>query len=480
MSPALDTGFLASALAPSGPKLVVLPAPPLAPLAILRSIRKGEAWLLERADETLLGLGAAEASALSSAPFPAIEAHRRRANARALVVHPDACPALAGRFPITLFGAAFEPGAGAAEPWLDHGDGRVVTPRFTLLRASERAVLAIAADGGLSPARLAVLVAELGALTSPTPAPHASAGSNAARLDPASAEPFLDAVEEAREAIARGALEKVVCARRVSVSSERDLVAEDVFERLPRASLRFLVRRGRSSLVGASPEHLFRKRGARLSSEALAGTRSDDEDAAALLASGKDRAEHAPVVRAIHDALVSLGARVAIDDAPRLRHAANVVHLRTAIEAELPPTVEATALLAALHPTPALGGSPREAAMAFIRAHEAPRGWYGGPLGTIDREGDAEVHVVLRAGVVRGARAFAFAGGGVVRSSDPRAELQETRLKLAPLLAALGVASPADAASSLEAGAPAATGEESVRVAREPACFGEASPEARA
>lgn len=99
----------------------------------------------------------------------------------------------------------------------------------------------------------------------------------------------------------------------------------------------------------------------------------------------------------------------------------------------------AAALAAALHPTPAVGGVPAEAALAHIAAHEPhARGWYAGPIGWIDARGDAEVGVALRSGLVRGASAWIYAGAGIVEGSEPGAEWEETELKLRPLREAIG------------------------------------------
>ena len=439
MSPG-DTLF--AALLEGGPRLVVMPAPILDPLAVLRSTRKCDAWWLERpasaegVDETLLGLGVA----LDGDPDEALPSLLERVRALPRVVHEGCEASLVERLPLTFFGRAFSSGARGEEPWSDHGDGRAVLARWTYVREGGRAVLAFAsaADtwrGGASLAR-----AELDAILGASRAPRTSAPR--ARLETTSPAVFHDRVEAARAAIARGELTKVVCSRRATATTESDLVAEDVIERLPpSAALRFFVRRGASTLLGATPERLFRKTGTKVWTEALAGTRAGGPSRSeeALLASAKDLSEHAPVVEAIVTRLTRLGADVRADATPRLKHAANVVHLRTAIEARVPETTSALELLDALHPTPAVGGTPREAAEAFIRTHEPPRGWYSGPLGWIDARGDADVHVMLRCAVVRGARAWVFAGGGIVASSDPRAEHAETELKMAPMLRALGV-----------------------------------------
>jgi isochorismate synthase EntC len=95
-------------------------------------------------------------------------------------------------------------------------------------------------------------------------------------------------------------------------------------------------------------------------------------------------------------------------------------------------------LVAELHPTPAVGGAPRENALAWLRNHEGlERGWYAGPLGWLTPEGEGEFTVALRSLLLRDSEATLYAGAGIVAGSDPEAELVETRLKLRTALGAL-------------------------------------------
>ena len=125
---------------------------------------------------------------------------------------------------------------------------------------------------------------------------------------------------------------------------------------------------------------------------------------------------------------------------PEVRRLRHVLHLRTPIIARLHDPCHVLELVARLHPTPAVGGVPTEAALAWIREHEPDeRGWYAGPVGWLDAEGDGSFAVALRSGVLEPGRVHLYAGNGIVRGSHAESELAETRLKLASLLAALGV-----------------------------------------
>jgi isochorismate synthase len=197
--------------------------------------------------------------------------------------------------------------------------------------------------------------------------------------------------------------------------------------------------------VGASPEVLVRRFGRSVTSVPMAGTvgRADephDDDAAVarLVASPKEAIEHRFVVDAVRE---TLAARC---DAVRARgpvpvRLATVTHLATTVEATLRDAdVTALDLALALHPTPAVGGTPRDAALALLAELEPePRGCYGGPVGWVDAHGDGEFVVALRCAHLDGATARLYAGAGVVDGSDPGEEWDETEAKLAPMRRAL-------------------------------------------
>jgi isochorismate synthase len=201
-------------------------------------------------------------------------------------------------------------------------------------------------------------------------------------------------------------------------------------------------------LVGASPELLVSRRGLQVLSHPLAGSarrRADPlEDAAAaqaLLASAKDHDEHRYVVEAITDALTPWCVSLQAPAQPALERTASMWHLGTRIEATLrDPATPVAALLAALHPTPAVCGTPRAAALAAIRALEPQsRGFYAGAVGWMDAQGDGEWYVAIRCARVQGHVARVYAGAGIVAGSQPALEVAETAAKFGALLTALGV-----------------------------------------
>lgn len=200
-----------------------------------------------------------------------------------------------------------------------------------------------------------------------------------------------------------------------------------------------------STFLGASPELLVGLSGSDVNALGLAGSAqrgtTDQEDerlGQALLESAKDRIEHETVVRAIREALTDATSVLRAPNQPRLRRFRNIQHLATEISGTVLPGIDVLELVERLHPTPAVCGWPTDAARKVIAAHEhMDRGWYAGPIGWIDAAGDGEFAVALRSALVRGTRAWLFAGNGIMGDSDPASELAEVDLKFSPLTEAL-------------------------------------------
>jgi len=238
-----------------------------------------------------------------------------------------------------------------------------------------------------------------------------------------------------------------VLARAVDVRTPTPLVVADVVRRLRSlhpSCMVFSV----EGFVGASPELLVGRNGRDVQSHPLAGTvaRSGDPETdarlgASLMASTKDRWEHALVVDAIAAALTPVCPQLDVPDAPSIVPLRNVSHLGTHIQGTLPaggPVPTALELAARLHPTPAVGGAPTARALAMIAELEPHgRGRYAGPVGWVDAAGNGEWAVGIRSAHIGGDRARMMAGVGIVADSDPEEELAETQLKLQALLAAV-------------------------------------------
>ena len=250
-------------------------------------------------------------------------------------------------------------------------------------------------------------------------------------------------------AVGRGRLDKVVLARRVGVRSPLELDPPNALRRLAAAgpeSTTFAFVRGGVTFLGATPERLARTEGRDFRTVALAGSTARGADeaedarlAAALLASDKDREEHAVVVEMLRDALSPIVDRLEVAPEPGVLPLRHLQHLVTRVEGTLREETGILALAERLHPTPAVGGEPRATALDLIAEHEGfDRGWYAGPVGWLGADGDGELMVALRCGLVDGQDATLFAGCGIVADSDPAREWEESRIKLRPVASALG------------------------------------------
>jgi menaquinone-specific isochorismate synthase len=346
---------------------------------------------------------------------------------------PATSPAAGGVEPVAL------PLAAGAIPFDERSPGELVVPAV---------VLEPAADGGLQVSSIA--------LGADPPDPVELAGrlaAGAARQDwPRRVTigsrwqrpQWRAAVETILRAIRGGRLDKAVLAREVTVEADRPFGRAAVLGRLAeRAGGAYLYASG--GFVGASPELLIARHGRLAGSRPLAGTvprgATPAEEArrqAWLRTSAKEALEHRLVVEAVAGALAKAAERVevAATDVVRLP---TVAHLATAITAELDePAPSALDLVALLHPTPAVAGTPREEALELLAALEpGGRGLYGGPVGWMDAAGDGEWAVALRCASLDGPRARLVAGAGIVAGSDPDAEWDETASKLQAMLEVL-------------------------------------------
>ena len=350
-----------------------------------------------------------------------------------------------------LFGGfAFQAGTPRTQHWAPFGEARFVLPELGYLVENGRGNLFVSAgtrrlaERG-ERQRLSGLVLDALARLERAAPLSAHAASAPANLEEGSPEEWTELVEAIVREIAQGALEKVVLSRRVTVELSRRLDPAELLARLrveAPESTRFLVRREGSVFLGATPERLAKKYGASLETEAVAGSVSTHERQAArrLLESTKDLAEHALVVREIVRALEPLAERIEKPSEPELHELRHVLHLRTPIRAELRGLPHLIQVVERLHPTPAVGGAPSARALEWIATHERDeRGWYAGPVGWFDVDGDGEMAVALRSGVLEANRAHLYVGAGIVEHSVPEAELAETRWKLQTLLSALGI-----------------------------------------
>jgi salicylate biosynthesis isochorismate synthase len=421
---------------------------------IAASRRAGEPWFcLEQPDRGGWALGAVGAVEVLEARGPdrflEVSERWRVLAARALADPPEG-PTGGGL--VAVGGFAFAAGGGDAPLWQGFAPASLIVPELSLARRDGEVRLtvnvAVTPDDTVAEllARVTARVRSLRSRELPLLDPAPTGRYRV--VSPMPAAHYEEAVARAVERIRAGELEKIVLAREVQVHAP---AAHDpaALLGLLRAEFPscyvFAVGRGDSTFMAASPELLIRREGQRASTVALAGSTRRSADPSVdthlgeqLLRSDKDREENAIVARRIAEALRPHSVWVTATPEPAVVQVANIQHLARPIRAQLASPMDAVELAGLLHPTPAVGGEPWRAAESLIPALEGlDRGWYAGPVGWTDANGDGEFCVALRCALLRGPVAHCYAGCGIVRDSDPAAELAETEVKFGAMLPGL-------------------------------------------
>lgn len=344
--------------------------------------------------------------------------------------------------------AAQQPGTGpvafGALPFLPGAPAELVVPELVVARDADgtRWITTVTSIDAPVPDALALLDAALADTAAPGTQPGPSSFEVRSTRPP---HEWTEAVAAATARIRAGELDKVVLAREVIVTADAPIPVATVLTRLGQAypdCFLYLV----DGYCGASPELLVSRTGDVVRAQPMAGTkprRGDPEAdavlAAELLASATYRQEHQVTIDAVHDTLLTFSSYVDYEPVPSVVPLANVVHLATQVEGRLShPPASILELVAALHPTPAVCGRPRQAALAVIaELEELDRGRYAGAVGWVDAAGNGEWAVAIRGAEIDGPVARVIAGNGMVGDSDPPTELIETRAKLQGMLSAI-------------------------------------------
>ncbi len=347
-------------------------------------------------------------------------------------------------------GFRFDMDAAESEEWSAFGTFTFTLPRFEYVVQDHRSVLAcnliLPRDAG----RLEDILNEVDALAFPPAEVSAALPIPISRSDAPDRDEWHRDVDWALRAFRRGPLKKVVLARRAKFGFSDVLDPFALLEHLRAGTANcfhfgFQYRPG-EAFVGATPERLFRRSGRRIWTEAVAGTRprgdTEEEDERLLrelLDSEKDQREHAYVRDSIRDALRPLTEAFYIDPVASEMKLAHGWHLVSRSRGVLHADVHGSEVMAALHPTPAVGGYPTAGALEAIRTLEPfDRGWYAGPVGWIGSRG-AEFAVALRCGLVQGDTLSLYSGAGIVEGSQPAAEWNEIEQKIGDFLKIFGL-----------------------------------------
>lgn len=260
---------------------------------------------------------------------------------------------------------------------------------------------------------------------------------------------WMESIDTAKNSIKLGEFKKIVLAREVTLKLDREpsptLMLNHLRNEYP-TCYTFMIRMDKGSVfLGCTPEKLVALRSTFILTDGLAGTISRGKTATEdtilerrLLQSDKDLVEHGFVVEAIGSRLKEITHNINFPEQPGIRKYTNVQHLYTPITASLNKNVTPLQIIEKLHPTPAVGGHPREMTLQHIQNLEKiDRGWYAGPVGWLNSNGRGEFCVAIRSGLIQQNVIRFYAGCGIVSESDPESEWNETNLKLIPMLSAL-------------------------------------------
>lgn len=343
---------------------------------------------------------------------------------------------------IRVFGGCrFDAASHNSSDWADFPDEYFFVPKAEIIRSGGRTTLAVnLSDNETDLSDVSNWLERLGD-TGAAPRPGVLT-----RWDQPNFTGWAEAVDRALQEFQSGPLEKVVLARKSCLELTETITPFALVEILAGgapACFHFCLQPTANSgaFLGASPELLFRREGARLESEAVAGTRprsldtvEDERLESQLLKMSKEQLEHRLVVDSLETTFCELCADFSQDTAPSVLKLSRVQHLRTAFSGELKDGVGDDAILRAFHPTPATCGSPCAAAARFIAVNELfDRGWYAGPVGFVSRD-EAEFAVAIRSMLWLGRKTHVYAGAGIVDGSESEREWNELEDKIAGVL----------------------------------------------
>lgn len=257
------------------------------------------------------------------------------------------------------------------------------------------------------------------------------------------------AVQKAKDKINHQEAQKIVLARELRLQLDRQVEISPILHHLLETqptSYVFAIEMDGDCFVGATPERLVKIEGKQVLSTCLAGTaprgqtqEEDEHIKEALLQDRKNLEEHHQVVKMITNAMHRYCDEVQVAPNPIVYQLKNLQHLYTPVSGLLKSGYSIFDIAKELHPTPALGGTPTNYALKFIREHELlDRGWYGAPIGWVDGNQNGELAVAIRSALIQYDQASLFAGCGIMGDSDIQTEYEETNIKFQPMLTVFG------------------------------------------
>ncbi|KON86638.1 isochorismate synthase [Sporosarcina globispora] len=353
--------------------------------------------------------------------------------------------------PVMFGGFSFDPLKQKTKLWSKYSDSLFHVPTYMYSEMNGQAYLTtnVVCTQHDGESLFEKIVAERGMLIASIKGYHPESSNPLREEADINPEKWMNTVDSVVDELKSGPLKKVVLARESRLKYEKPIEIERVLSNLmelQRESFIFAFESNGDCFIGASPERLIKKYGENVFTTCLAGSiprgKTEEDDhilGEALLHDQKNLTEHQYVVDMIKEAMEESCSEVELPDKPQLMKMRDIQHLYTPVIGKTKGEASLLALVDRLHPTPALGGLPKRAAVEKIReVEELDRGFYAAPLGWMDFRGNGEYAVAIRSGLIQGNEASLFAGCGVVQDSNAESEYQETKIKFRPMLTALG------------------------------------------
>ncbi|MFN4215010.1 isochorismate synthase MenF [Exiguobacterium sp.] len=335
--------------------------------------------------------------------------------------------------------------------WEAFGEASLVVPKFLYRRLGDKHTLTVSTlvSANRSVEQYLIQLADQLAQFNALHAPDVETPTYSQVKD--GVDHFKSSFQQAKQYINEEKVEKIVIAREeIYQTSDEAFPFAQTLRHLSDQQLGsyvFLYQPKREiGFFGATPERLLKKQGPYIETAAIAGTmKRPDTDSEAeiakaqLLHDRKNLEEHQIVVKAIKNALSPYAATIKAPESPQVLETRSVYHLHTPIQATLDTNASILSIIESLHPTPALGGSPKRMSVRLLRDIERfDRGWYGSPFGWLNTDGEGEFVVAIRSALVHHQFVAMYAGCGIVQESELESELEETEMKLSPVKQALG------------------------------------------
>lgn len=421
---------------------------PLAFFEMAKQTKKDRVfWSSVVEDFYIVGIGKVHEIIANTSRFESTEKQWQELIERAIIHNPYNVP---GTGILSLGGMSFDPLEKRSELWKKYAESQFVIPEYVVTKDKDTYYFTIITkvESGDEVSEIAPMLKDMEKKLFQKKAVFLPENSTITAKEEIELEKWLQSVKQAINEIKDERAKKIVLAREMRVKlnkqAEISVMLQRLIEMQP-TSYVFAFEQGDDCFIGATPERLVQLKGNELLSTCLAGTaprgRTTEEDQAiseAFLQDDKNLEEHAYVVQMIRSSMEDYCTDVSIPSEPTLYRLKNLQHLYTPVTATLKEGYSIFNIIKQLHPTPALGGVPREESLAFIREHEPlDRGWYGAPIGWLDSEANGEFAVAIRSGLIQGDEASLFAGCGIMRDSDPNLEYEETNIKFLPMLSVM-------------------------------------------